>query len=120
VADIGSTTLLEGIIDTYDSWGPLLRDGSRRMFVAISDGDSNLTAATFDSALEALDESLSSYVFSAYVADHTPVLPSDPCFGIGEVEGAQYIALQTQTGGVVGNLCEQNISPFFDDLGNLY
>jgi hypothetical protein len=111
--DVASTDALSRIIETHATWGPQIRPGSTKLFVVVSDDDSGLSAAAFDTSLLALDPSLEGYVFSAYVADFDGS-PLDPCFPA--TPGDEYVTLQGMTGGILGNLCDTQLSVFMVDL----
>ncbi|MBC8074194.1 MAG: VWA domain-containing protein [Deltaproteobacteria bacterium] len=104
---IGSQHALAKILDTNAIWQPMMRPDSTKHIIVVSDDDSYVAAAEFDAQFLALDPSHAGYALDGIVA-------TEPC-GEGSV-GEQYIALAELTGGVIGNLCEQEFQPLFDAL----
>jgi hypothetical protein len=104
---IGSEHALDKILDTYSIWEPMMRDGSLKHIIVVTDDDSFVPAGDFDAQFLGLDPGHAGYQFHGIVA-------TQPC-GEGAV-GSEYIALAEMTGGVIGNLCEQEFQPLFDLL----
>jgi hypothetical protein len=105
---IGSEHALAKILSTHANWAPMMRPDSVKHIIVVSDDDSYVSAADFDAQFRALDESYADYVF------HGIVSTSD-CPASGAV-GEQYLALAEMTGGVIGDLCDQQFQPTFDVL----
>lgn len=121
---VGSSNALDIILSTQPQWASSIRPGSVKHLVVVSDDDSNMDAVTFDAAFKALDPDYAGYFFHAIVAYTNP----DPfqCFGgasccqgpiplsadVGEV----YLELVEMTGGVSGDLCEQQFGPVFNQI----
>jgi hypothetical protein len=124
VQGVGSSDSLEKILSTHQLWSSSIRPGSIKHLVVVSDDESSMDAATFDAAFKALDPEYANYVFHGIVASVAP----DPleCFldptcclgpipladGVGEV----YMQLVAQTGGVLGDLCDQEFGPVFNAI----
>lgn len=105
---IGSEHALAKILSTHDNWAPMMRPNSTKHVIVVSDDDSYVSAAEFDAEFRGFDPSYEDYVF------HGIVSMSD-CGGEGAI-GAEYLALAEMTGGVIGDLCEQQFQPTFDVL----
>ncbi len=141
VTTVASSNALSLVLSTYSQWSPSLRPNSSRTIVVISDDDSSLSATDFQSSLIALDSRFGDMRVSAIVAPYelnalvcancvisgAPCASCDPCCGsdsslgllctpLPADEGAVYKQLVTATGGVLGNLCQQDFGPAFSDL----
>lgn len=104
---IGSEHALAKILGTHTVWAPMMRPDSVKHIIVVSDDDSYVTADEFDMQFLALDPGYAGYRVHGIVA-------TEPC-GEGAV-GSEYIALAELTGGVIGDLCEQEFQPLFDTL----
>lgn len=104
---IGSEHALDKILDTHSIWAPMMRPESVKHIIVVTDDDSFVPADEFDAQFLALDPGYAGYKLHGIVA-------TEPC-GEGAV-GDQYIALAELTGGVIGDLCEQEFQPLFDTL----
>ena len=120
VQTVSSSNALEVILNTHNLWLSSMRDNSIKHVVVISDDNSSMPAATFDAMFSDLDLDYQNYVFHAIVAFDDP----DPfeCLGglsnccagaipISADVGQVYIDLAAQTGGVTGDLCDQQFGP---------
>lgn len=105
---IGSTSALPRLVDTFDTWSPILRDGAQTHVVVVTDDDSRFSPDEFDEQFRALDPRLEDYVLHAI----TPLRACESAARVGET----YVELADRTGGVVGDLCEQSFMPIFDRL----
>jgi hypothetical protein len=104
---IGSQHALAKILSTESIWQSMMRPDSKKHIIVVSDDDSYVSANDFDAQFLAFDPSHAGYAFHGIVA-------TEPC-GEGAV-GEQYLALAELTGGVIGNLCDQEFQPLFDLL----
>lgn len=86
----------------------MMRSGSGKHVIVISDDDAFLSAEDFDEQFLALDPLHAGYAFHGIVA-------TELCPEAGSV-GSEYIALAELTGGIIGDLCEQEFQPLFDQL----
>ncbi len=132
-AEVGSWNSLELILSTYNrpdvhgfapnGWSGWLRPNAQRVFVEITDDESNLSASAFETALLALSPANfgtaqhRNYVFLSIVglAKNTPATrawePADPIqtarCGTGSMApGIQYQELSRRTGGLRFPICE--------------
>ncbi len=104
---------LNAIIDTYDQWSTNLRPEASKSIVVVSDDNAsyppNDSAAAFTTNLQALDpEMWANWTFSGIFA-------ARECEATSNI-GTTYIDLVVQTGGVGGELCDQEFQPVFDRL----
>jgi hypothetical protein len=116
---IGSTNGLEKLLQTYPQWQPSLRANATKTIVIVTDDDSDLGAGAFTSQLVALDPTFMGFKFDGIVSFDDPILAClnfGPCCGISAAEGSVYKDLVNQTGGVIGDLCQQNFGPVFTDI----
>lgn len=121
---VGSSNALDQILATEPEWSTALRPGSIKHFVVVSDDNSGMAAQTFHDALVALNPEYASYIFHAIVAFEAP----DPleCFGgasccagpipLSADVGDVYIELVNSSGGVAGDLCDQEFGPVFNQI----
>lgn len=124
VDGVGSTNALARILATQPQWGPSIRPNSVKHLVVVSDDESDMDAATFDAAFKALDPSYTDYFFHAIVAFEAP--NELECFGgadcclsfipLSEEVGQVYLDLVQLTGGVAGDLCDQQFGPVFTEI----
>jgi hypothetical protein len=125
VQSVGSTNALQIILDTQPQWAASIRPNSVKHLVVVSDDESDMDAATFDAAFKALDPSYTGYFFHAIVAFEAP--DEFECFGgadccaggfipLSEEVGQVYLNLVSLTGGVAGDLCDQQFGPVFTQI----
>ena len=120
-----STRGLERLIDNYDEWSTMLRDNTALHFVAISDDNEDWDATQFHDQLMSLDPSLDGYFFHgifSYMSkeDACAISDTEPCcdYAAPEGEGTVYRDLVNATGGVMGDLCEQDFDPIFQQFAS--
>ena len=113
---VGSNNALQLILQTYPEWKDSLRPNATKTFVVVSDDNSDLDAAGFSQQLVALDPTLAGFKFDAIVSSGEPWELGGKCFLLSAATGKVYHQLVGQTGGVVGDLCEQNFAPVFQDM----
>ncbi len=135
VEEVGSNDALQKVITTYDDWKNVLRPNATKTFLVVSDDESDMTPGEFTAALAALDPPITNFKFNAIVASQEGIAScalcaitgcsscTNPCCdkslfcaNISQSRGQKYIDLQTQTGGVYGDLCTQNFAPAFADM----
>ena len=117
-------------VDTYDEWKSMLRDGSKKHFVIVSDDTDETDAATFNQLITELDDgNLGNYQFNgifAYMSkdDACAISDDEPCCTYAAPEGntdswdTVYADLVEMTGGVSSDLCLQDFDPVFDELAH--
>jgi len=106
---VGSTNGLSLCISTYPKWKSALRPDAAKHIVIVTDDNSSLAAASFDSQLQALDPpTFSGYKFHG-------IFCYTKCATAAKA-GTVYQTLVQQTGGVSGDLCLQDFKPVFDKL----
>jgi MYXO-CTERM domain-containing protein len=110
VQNVGSTSALSDVLNTYGQWQGSLRADASKEFIVVSDDNSSMSAATFNAQLLALDPSFQGYRFNGIVAK---IEPGTSCIGFGNNTGQAYLDLIDQTGGVFNNLCNQNFTGGF-------
>jgi hypothetical protein len=97
---ISSNDALSKIISTYSQWSGSLRNHARTFLIVVSDDDSDMSAATFQTQFIALNPTFSNYVF------HGMVQGAPAC---GGVTGEVYLDLIAMTDGLLSNLCVEPI-----------
>ena len=123
VQGVGSNDALNKIVSTFPQWKAMLRPNSVKSFVVVSDDDATdgpyNSAGAFTNAVNALDPALikPGWKFHGIVASGGPFSPPcGPFPPLSAAEGKVYKALINQTGGVFGDLCQQNFGPVFQQL----
>jgi len=125
VQTVSSSNALEVILNTHNLWLSSIRDNSIKHVVVVSDDNSAMDANTFDGLFTDLDLSYQNYFFHAIVAFDDP----DPleCLGgqanccagfipISADIGQVYLDLAALTGGIAGDLCDQDFGPVFNQI----
>ncbi len=112
---IDSWNALQQIIARYPDWSVARRPDAALHIVVVSDDNSQLPAAEFDSMFKALDPSFGNYVLHGIVAPSGGWDPTE-CQGVSTAAGTVYLDLIGMTGGILGNLCLQDFVPVFDEL----
>jgi hypothetical protein len=125
VQGVGSTNALEIILSTQPQWAPSIRPGSVKHLVVVSDDESSMGSGQFDAAFKALDPDYEDYFFHAIVAHEAPdelecfLMQSTCCFSLiplSEEVGQVYLELVALTGGISGDLCDQEFGPVFNQI----
>jgi hypothetical protein len=113
---INSHDALQQIIANYPSYSQYLRQTAVTHVVVISDDNSDLSAPDFIAQMAGLSPHLSDFVFHGIIAPEDPIqacLNGTTCCTLAAEQGTVYQQLINTTGGVEGNLCEQQFQPIF-------
>lgn len=111
---VGSSDALLRLIELYPGYSPLLRPNALTHVVVVTDDNSSLSAADFTDQFSALSEHLGNFVFHGIVSSLDPDGPAcGSCCALGASQGTVYQELISATGGVEGNLCDQEFQPVF-------
>jgi hypothetical protein len=121
---VGSSDSLSKIISTEPEWASSIRPNSVKHLVVVSDDNSSMNAASFDAAFKALNPNYADYIFHGIVAYEAPdpldcFLGADCCLGpipLADGAGDVYLDLVALTGGVSGDLCDQQFGPVFNQI----
>jgi hypothetical protein len=113
---VGSNDALQRILDAYPQYKDSLRPNATKTIAVISDDDSSLGAGQFLQQMAALDPLFQKLKFDAIVSSAGPLDFGGKCFLLSAAEGKTYKTLVGQTGGVMGDLCEQKFDPVFQDM----
>ncbi len=124
VENVGSSNALDIILATHQTWATSIRPNSIKHLVVVSDDDSATGAAAFDAAFKALDPNYADYFFHAIVAYEAPnplecIGGASCCSGLIPLSadvGSVYLELVNSTGGVSGDLCDQQFGPVFSQI----
>lgn len=108
--DVGGHDALETLLETHSEWKDSIRPDSVKHIIVVSDDESDLGAHHFESQFSDLDSSYDPFVV------HAITCPWD-CSASGAI-GQTYVDLVSDTGGVLGDLCQQNFGVVFDDLAH--
>lgn len=119
---VGSNDALQKILQHYATWAPQMRPTASKHIIVVTDDDSDLSASDFDNQFLALDASHAGYRFHAIASPEDPVLACIaqtsccPFIPLSAALSEEYIELAMLTGGIFGNLCEQNFGPIFNEV----
>ena len=117
---VDSHDALEQILATAPQWKQQLRPNGTTHVVVVSDDDSSMKLVEFHTKFLALGPGFSDYTFHAIVSPVDPdtsECDQDPaCCSITADKGLVYLQLVAKTGGVFGNLCDQDFTPVFAAL----
>ncbi len=121
VFEVGSSDAFLKIKQSYGQWVGMLRPNSIRHVIVVSDDNSMFQAQTFVNQMALLSPPFDQFTFHAIVATMEPEAacamdPPHPCCTLAADEGTIYEELVAATGGVLGDLCEQDFQPVFDQL----
>ena len=113
-SDIASSNALQRLIELYPGYSPMLRPNALTHVVVVTDDNSAMSAADFTSQFSALSDHLGNFVFHGIVSSLDPDGPAcGSCCALGASQGTVYQELIASTGGVEGNLCDQEFQPVF-------
>ena len=126
---VASTNSLSLILSTYDStsaalnWSKHLRQSAVKVFIEVTDDNSSLGGAAFDTQLLAKapagmfgTAAARNYVFHSIIGVTTGS-PTTKC-GSAVNTGAQYQVLSNLTGGKMLPVCAADYSPIFQEIAN--
>jgi hypothetical protein len=115
-SEISSTDALQRILDFYPSYSPFLRPTAATHVVVVSDDNSHLPAQAFRDQLAGLSPHLVDFVAHGIIASEDPdasCAAGTACCQLAASQGSVYQELIAATGGVEGNLCDQEFQPIF-------
>jgi hypothetical protein len=128
--DVQSNNALSLLLSRFDDYKSMFRTGASKHFIVVTDDDSSLDAASFDTQIKAkllaYDPLFKDYKFHSIYGYTEPNVfdcllgSNDPCCdgsdtftaSVGEV----YKQLVAMKGGVQGNLCLQDFLPMFNQV----
>ena len=116
---VGSHSSLQAAVGYHEDYEIVLRPTAGVHLVAVTDDDSDMSAADFTAQFTALAPNFADFTFHGIVADEDPFsacFNNSPCCGVSAAEGKVYRQLIDETGGVFGNLCGQEFQPIFTQL----
>ncbi|NVB37300.1 VWA domain-containing protein [Pseudenhygromyxa sp. WMMC2535] len=105
---IGSSNALQRLVNSYDEWGPYIREDAVTHVLIVTDDESNMSASAFMNSFTSLAPGLDD------VRVHG-VVSMQNCADAADI-GDTYIDLAEMTGGVVADLCDQDFVPVFQAL----
>ncbi len=117
---VPSVKALEWIVEQYPEYQQVLRPGTTKHIVVVSDDTDEWTAEQFTTELLAVDAGFAGFffhgVFSYYSKEAACLMdPPHACceYAAPNGEGVPYKQLVEQTGGESGDLCLQDFDPVF-------
>lgn len=115
-SDIASSDALSRIIELYPGYSPFIRTNALTHIVVVTDDNSALPADDFSSQFAGLSDHLSDFVFHGIISEvesDVACSAGTACCGLAASQGTVYQELIAATGGVEGNLCDQEFQPIF-------
>jgi hypothetical protein len=120
---VESHDAFQQILNTYDQYKDMLRPDSAKHIVVITDDESDMSAADFDTGLKGKDATLfASYFFHGIVSSEDDpgtfecLINNEPCCGVSAGEGAIYKQHIQATGGIFGDICLQDFQSVWTKL----
>ncbi|MEM6991802.1 MAG: vWA domain-containing protein [Myxococcota bacterium] len=113
---VGSNNALERIVGHFPDYSSVLRPTAVTHIVVVTDDDSDMSAQDFISQMAGLAPHLSEFTFHGIIAPEdvfNSCINMTTCCGLAADQGTVYQTLISTTGGVEGNLCEQQFQPIF-------
>jgi len=121
--EVASSNSLIILSTMYNQWKSYLRDNSVRHIIVVTDDNSMpfATANWFITAMEKKDPPFDRFTFHAIASSLNPdeACDQDPphaCCTLSASRGTVYEKLVDLTGGILGDLCEQDFQPVFDEV----
>lgn len=116
---VDSNNALQKLIEHHPDWAPVMRGTASKHVIIVTDDESDLSAADFQTMWAALDPAYVPYKLHAIAATADPIFaclqqPPHQCCAISAAPGNVYMNLAGATGGVFGDLCLQEFQPIFD------
>ena len=108
VQNVSSNNALSTMISTYDLWDENLRPQSKRAVIVISNGNADMSAASFISSLTALDSDFNGFQFHAI-----GLVPADGC-----QNPADFSTVYKQLADMTNGLFYDIFLEFFDGVWN--
>jgi hypothetical protein len=123
--DVQSTDSLQLILSTYDSsWKNYVRLEATKVFIEVTDDDSNLSATQFDTALLAKapagmfgTAAKRNYIFHSIVSKpFADKVPSTKICSGAAGQSVHYQNLSTLTGGIIDEVCKTDYSAVLNNI----
>ncbi|MCC7073026.1 MAG: carboxypeptidase regulatory-like domain-containing protein [Deltaproteobacteria bacterium] len=108
---VDSNDALIELVEHHTQYTGFLRGDSIKHFVAITDDESDLSAASFSATVNGWPGFENGWVFHSIVAYGSD--PQDGC-STGAAYGHQYMTLSQQTAGITSPICDANYATVFD------
>ncbi len=121
---VGSNNAFDKILQTQPMYADFLRPNALKHVIVVSDDNANMNANTFKSSFEDFGPEYEGFRFHAIVGlnDADDVLwciQNAICCAFVANEGSQYKNLVGLTGGLLGDLCDQEFGPIFNELSTV-
>ncbi len=116
---VGSTDALNRVQNLYNDYREFLRPSATTHLVVISDDDTPIGPGTFLDQMVELSPRFIDLRFHAIVASENPgdaCAVGSACCDYATAHGSRYEQIVEMTGGVLGDICEQEFQPIFEAL----
>jgi len=116
---VGSNNALSKLLQHHPDYSQYLRPEAVTHIVVVTDDDSDMSAAEFTAAAAALAPPLTNFTFHGIISPEDPIVAClamttcCPGLPLSAAIGEVYQDLIQATGGIEGNLCEQQFQPVF-------
>jgi hypothetical protein len=123
--DVQSTDSLQLILSTYDnSWKNYVRLEATKVFIEVTDDDSDMTSAAFDNALLAKapagmfgTKAKRNYIFHSIVSKpFAAAVPSTAICNGAAGQSVHYQNLSVLTGGIIDEVCKTDYSAVLNNI----
>lgn len=107
------------LVERYPEYNGHLRPGAATHIVAITDFDAGVPVDVFVEEFNQVAPELADFTFHGIIAPEDPHVACQngtSCCGVADQKCAQFQEIIALTGGVEGNLCDQEFQPIFDAL----
>ncbi len=115
-SDIASSDALQRLVELYSAYSAFLRPNAVTHVVVVSDDDSAMTAQDFSTQFTGLSDHLADFIAHGIISSVDPddaCAAGTACCQLAASQGTVYQELIAATGGVEGNLCDQQFQPIF-------
>ncbi len=122
--EVDSNYSLDVIMNTQPEWSGFMRDNARKHIVVVSDDDTYNDPLAFDESFKALGPEYEDYKFHAIVGlwdigEFLMCAQNPVCCAQIVDSGDFYMTLVELTGGLLGDLCDQEFGPIFDEISTV-
>ncbi len=121
---VGSNNALDKILSAHPQYADFMRPNALKHVIVVSDDNASMNPNTFNSSFKALGPEYEDYRFHAIVGindvdDVLWCIGNPVCCALIADEGKAYTTLVGLTGGLLGDLCDQEFGPIFNELSTV-
>ena len=121
---VGSNDALDKLLSTHPMYADFMRPDALKHVIVVSDDNASMNANSFNTAFKALGPEYVDYRFHAIVGENDAgdvlwCIQNPVCCALIASEGSAYVTLVGLTGGLLGDLCDQEFGPIFNELSTV-